>query len=198
MCLQCLFARQILLCMLCLPLRRSSIMNPFVIQHARNMTDLPVAFTATQDHIVALRTIILTMKASVRQHKLSPCHKQMGNIIICTQQVDIEFRFESRFQIMTSIFCHPVFIGINHIIAFSLQSIHHPVQGILRQDIVMIQQCNIRSFCRLQCPVTVPGNSKIFFHFYVLDSRFILHILPDNALRLQTIHLLQHRQFAIL
>jgi len=45
--------------------------------------------------------------------------------------------------------------------------------------------------CLVDCPVTVPGNSKIFFHFYVLDSRFILHILPDNALRLQTIHLLQ-------
>ena len=101
---QCGKSRLIFLCVLAIPLRRSPIMNPLMIQHPSNMPNLCAMSYAPEQHIIVLCTIVLTPESAFFKKEASSYHTEMSYVVAGAQQFHVKIRFKPRFFILISIF----------------------------------------------------------------------------------------------
>ena len=148
------------------------------------MADLSCQFRTTQDEIIILGTVIGPPESAgfPCQHRAHA--KQMTDIIVAPQQIQIKIRFKMRLKMLFSLEIHLVLIAVHRIQGRILPKHRcQLIQGIRCQQIIMIQQADKFPFCHLQRRIGVSRNAAVGRKMGVPHPGILFGIFPDHSFR---------------
>ena len=103
-------------------------------------------------------------------HQFPANHRQVADVVAAAQIIRAVIRLIVRFVVPGAVFIHLVFIGENHIRLILQDGPCHLIQGICRQQIVMVTKGNPRPFCHADCQVGVAGDAFVNFPMHHMDA----------------------------
>ena len=148
------------------------------------MADLSRQFCTAQDEIIILGTVIGPPESAgfARQH--CPHAKQMTDIIVTPQQIQIEIRFEMGLKMPGAPEIHLVLVTVHRIQGRILSKRRRQlIQGIRCQQIIVIQQADKFPFCHLQRRIGVSRDAAVGRKMGVPHPGILFGIFPDHSFR---------------
>ena len=94
----------------------------------------------SENEIIVLCAVKLSAKASHLFHQTFTHHKEMTDIVIRSEQIQIKIRLQVRLKMLTQVHRHLILIRIDHIRVLLLQSLNHLVERIRRQQVIVVQK----------------------------------------------------------
>ena len=153
-----------------------------MVQYPLNVDDFSCQLRTAENKIIILRTVVLRTETTGFFCNFPAYNKEMTNIIVGSQKMQIETRFEMRLEIFGKISPYLVLIGIKNINGRILfQTDRNLKECIRRKQIIMVHKSDKLSCrCSKRC-VRILCNTDIFRNQNIFHARILFGILFQHT-----------------
>ena len=180
--------------------RNGLLMHPPVIQHLGDVHNAPRPFRQPQHDVMVLAAVKRRAVPRPRAFQKRPAVAgEMADIVMAPQFILAKARLKIKVAGLFNVAVKLHLVGIDKVRALFLNGAHHLVQRAFVQNVVMIQQPEIRAGSQPDAGVCIVRNAAVFLQMAVYDARILFRLLLADAphIRVRIVAAVRRAQFPV-